>query len=225
MQKLLNLSLIAGLLCLPAFTARAAGAYVVDDADIVDPHTVQIESWFSHSDKNENLGVADIAYQLLPNAEFTLLNAYDAQPADRADTAEAQVKYQWREGDDGKEVASGVVFGIDSDIGNRRFSGLYAYVPSTWAINQTFTLNADLGWQYASITGQNFLTWGIGSELHINDLLSFVGEVFNEGPEKPGLQLGPHFALTKDLALDAIYGHNITGISANWVTVGATVTF
>jgi len=212
-------------LCLPASASFAAGPYFVDDADIVDPGTIQTENWFSHSSKNESIVTDDVAYQLLPHAEFTLLNAYDRQGGKSAnDTLSAQTKYQWREGDEGKNIASSAVLGMNYST-NNRFAGMYAYIPSTWAINDVVNVNADLGWQYTAASNRYFATWGIGTELHASKTLSFIGEVFSENTDKPALQVGSHIGLSENFILDLVYGYGITGTPANWLTAGLTATF
>jgi hypothetical protein len=216
---------LGAVLCALPQTVFAAGAYVVDDAGIVDAGMVQIESWYSHSSRNENLGVVDAAYQLLPHAEFTLRNGYDAQNGSGNDALSAQVKFQWREGDDGKDVQSSAVFGINHSASGNRFAGLYAYIPSTLAVGDALDINADLGWEYEADADRNFLTWGVGAEAHVNDRLSFIGEAFGKNTGLPGAQFGSRFTLLENLVLDAIYGRNVAGTPGNWGTLGLTATF
>jgi hypothetical protein len=216
---------IALIFCLPAPAAFAAGAFFVDDADIVDPDTVQTENWFSHSSRDESIGVDDIAYQLLPGAEFTLLNAVDKMPGvDASDTLTGQVKYKWRDGDEGKDIMSSAVFGIGYGTDNR-FAGAYAYIPSTWKLDEMFDINADLGWQYFADDGRNMVTWGLGGDLHASDALTFSAEVFRQTIGRAGMQAGPRITLSKDVEMDLVYGRDITGTAANWMTAGLTVTF
>jgi hypothetical protein len=39
------------------------------------------------------------------------------------------------------------------------------------------------------------------------------------------MQLGVHHSPTKDIDIDIVYGHNIAGESANWITAALTVRF
>ena len=43
------------------------------------------------------------------------------------------------------------------------------------------------------------------------------------GPTNPRLQSGVRYSPTKDIDCDLIYGRNLTGEGANWITVGLTV--
>jgi hypothetical protein len=229
-KKIRLFPVFAGTLLLPLQAAFAAGPYVVDDADIVEPNKIQIESWYNHSSTNENTGTIDAAYQLLPHAEFTLLNAYDVQSGGNSDLISPQVKYKWRDGDDGKEVASSAVFGFNYSATHNGFSNMFAYIPSTLTLNDIVDINADLGWQYDNDTSRHSLTWGIGTELHASESFSFVGEVFNQQmfgqhETRPGLQCGPRYNMLENLQLDLVYGHDITGVTANWITAGFTAVF
>lgn len=224
MTKTLPVILIAAFFCLPK-AAFAAGAFFVDDAEIVEPDTVQTENWFSHSSKDENVAVDDVSYQLLPRTEFMLLNTID-KPAggDATDTLTGQIKYKWRDGDEAKDVASSAVFGVNYGTDNR-FAGAYAYIPSTWAINELVDVNFDLGWQYLADSNRNMVTWGLSGDLHASDAITLSAEVFRENINRAGMQAGPRITLSKDAELDLIYGRDITGSPANWATAGITLTF
>ena len=39
------------------------------------------------------------------------------------------------------------------------------------------------------------------------------------------MQAGLRYSPTKDIDVDIVYGHNITGEQANWITAGLTVRF
>jgi hypothetical protein len=215
----------AAIFCCGPRAAHAAGAYVVDDAGIVDPGQVQIESWYNHSSKNENIGNVNVENQVLPHTELTLGNAYDSQSAGDSNTLLGQLKYRWRDGDDDKNVGSSIVLGLDHSTIDNHSYGPFAYIPATWAINDTVALNADLGWRYASDLDRHYVTWGLGTVLQANDVLSFVGEIFDQTMGQPGGQLGVHFNMSNSLSWDAKYGRNITVLPGNWVTAGVTVIF
>ena len=210
---------------LPARIAFAASAYGVDDAGLVDPGKVQIESWGSWDDKGNHLAVIDPAYQLLPNAEFSLLMMHSEQSGDHSNLVAPQVKYQWHPGATPQDISSSIALGFSYAADAQKFSGAYAYIPVSLAVSDTVDVNANLGWQYARDEDRHFATWGIGTELHANDALSFIGEVFGRNEERPGLQFGSRYALSPSLLLDAIYGHNINAERGDWITTGITVAF
>jgi hypothetical protein len=211
-------------LLLPLRAALAAGPYVVDDGGIVDPKMIQIESWYSHSNKGENIGAIDAAYQLLPHAEFSLQETYDAMTADESNILSLQVKYQWWEGNEIRNVVGSAVLGVNYADDEQR-SSLYAYVPLTVTINDIVDVNLNIGWNHPWEEGKHFLTWGIGAQLNATGSFSFVGEVFGKNEGRSGLQAGLRAALSKYWAFDAVYGCNITGTVGNWLTAGVTAVF
>ncbi len=77
----------------------------------------------------------------------------------------------------------------------------------------------------------DFLNYGVGTEIHLDQKLSLTGEIFQTngtrktGPTKPALQAGSRYIATKNLILDLIYGKNINGNIHNWLTLGVTILF
>jgi hypothetical protein len=211
------------ILYLPVFPAWAAGPYIVDDADIVDPNMVQIESWYSHSNKDENISTINAAYQLLPHTEVTLQEGHDAQSPSGEDLVSGQVKYQWLDDNKNRHIAAGTVLGI-SDTAQSQHYGFYAYVPTTVAISGTIDLNTDFGWQHTE-NQPHYFNWGMGTVFHATDTVLAIGEIFGKNEGRPGLQLGPRVTVFKSVLLDAVYGHNITGATGNWLTAGITMAF
>ena len=47
----------------------------------------------------------------------------------------------------------------------------------------------------------------------------------NTPPCQPRLQTGLRYRPNEIFSVDLIYGHNITGENANWITVGTTIRF
>ena len=55
---------------------------------------------------------------------------------------------------------------------------------------------------------------------------SVISEVFalmGKGQSNPRFQSGLRYSPTKDVDWDVIYGRNLTGEGANWVTVALTI--
>jgi len=225
MRKLRLITTIAfSALFLPLRTVLAAGPYRVDDGGIVDPKMIQIESWYSHSNKGDNIGTINAAYQLLPHTEFTLQESYDAQTAGDSNILSLQVKYQWCERSEIRNVSGSAVLGVNY-ADDEQFSSLYAYVPVTVTINDIVDVNLNIGWDYPWEEDRHSLTWGIGAVFHGNGSFSFVGEVFGKNEGHSGLQAGLRAALSKYWLFDAVYGRNITGTEGNWLTAGVTAAF
>lgn len=229
MKKFTALALLFFLLPNLAF---AAGAYLVDDGDIVGSKTVQMENWYSHSNTGENIYVTNPAYQLLPNAEFAMQETY-SDTAKTINTLWPQIKYLWHKSEN---VASSTTFGFNYSSSLQKNYGTYAYSATTIKTTEIFDLTFYLGWQNWRHTFRNdksvdLLNLGLNGSLRLTNKLHFVPEIFQSngtyktGPNRPATQFGLRYFANDHLILDTIYGHNINGNNQNWVTLGVTLLF
>jgi hypothetical protein len=124
----------------------------------------------------------------------------------------------------------------------RQVSGFAATVPLTFQFSEEFKLNANLGWLYERTNNHHsWLTWGAGFEWQFAPKLTLIGETFgqlgqlpsveedNPPPARtirePRIQAGLRFTPVETFDIDLIYGRNITGENANWLTLGMNVRF
>jgi hypothetical protein len=223
----LPLAVLIGATVLAARAVPAAGPYVVDDAAITEADTLQIESWYSHADTRERIGVVNLAYQLLPNAEFSLQETHLRRPGsdNDGDVVSVQAKYLWREGGDVGSVAVVSVLGGGYSLDTQRMATFYAYVPVTLRAAEALDVHVNLGWLYDREARRHFATWGLGMEYRFAQMFSLVGEVFGRNEGRSGFQLGPGILLTDGLRLDMVYGHNVLAKSDDMVTVGLSLGF
>jgi hypothetical protein len=71
-----------------------------------------------------------------------------------------------------------------------------------------------------------FGTAGAGVAWNFVPQWSVISEVFalmGTGQSNPRFQSGLRYSPTKDIDCDLVYGRNLTGEVANWITVGLTV--
>ena len=213
----------------------AAGAYLVDDGGVIEKKTLQIENWYSQSTTGEKILVSNPAYQILPDTEFAIQGTHNSISSN-ANTLWPQLKYLWYKPMDQKNISSSLTAGVNYSSNNQKTYGYYAYIPTTIKFNQVFDLHLYLGWQNWRHALRNnksvdFLNYGVGTEIHLNETLSLTGELFQAngmskiGPTKPAIQFGSRYIANKYLILDAIYGKNINGNNQSWMTLGVTVLF
>jgi hypothetical protein len=69
--------------------------------------------------------------------------------------------------------------------------------------------------------------WGAGFQWDFKQSWTLIAEVFGftGDLDEPRFQAGLRFTPTKSVDVDVIYGHNLTGEEANWITAGLTVMF
>jgi hypothetical protein len=107
------------------------------------------------------------------------------------------------------------------------------YVPLTFQLRDDFRINLNAGWQYDGATRLNYALWGAAFEWTFVKPLTLIGEVFGlAGPASdpstittPRAQLGLRITPVSNTDIDLIYGRNINGENANWLTVGVNVRF
>ncbi len=103
----------------------------------------------------------------------------------------------------------------------------FVNVPVTIKVRDDFRLNLNSGWLHDTIDDTNHLTWGAGFEWDFRRQWTLIAEVYGQTGHlsDPRMQAGLRFAPTKTIDLDIIYGRNIAGENANWITAGLTVRF
>ena len=223
---LVGLSLLA---VVPAFAARLGGAYYVDDAEIGKAGTCEIETWSSFAKTGDRIAVLSPACVVNPSSPVELgTNLVDLRSDGQEDvlatvTAKS-VPIPIGRGGFGLAIAAAVVY----DPLNQSGSGLILNVPLTFEFNKDLRLNLNFGGQYYSGGDPHGLygTAGIGASWTFVPQWSVISEMFalmGPGQTNPRFQSGLRYSPNKDRDFDVIYGRNLLGEGANWITIGLTV--
>jgi hypothetical protein len=212
-----------------AFAARLGGAYYVDDAEIGKIGSCEIESWSSFAANGDRIAVFSPACVINPGRPVEVgTNLVDVRFDGREDvlatlTAKTVPIPIGRTGF-GLAIAGALIY----DPLNQTGSGLILNVPVTFEFNKDFRLNINFGAQYYSGGDPHglFATAGAGVSWTFVPHWSVISEVFalmGPGQTNPRFQTGLRYSPTKDIDCDVIYGRNLLGEGANWITVGLTV--
>jgi hypothetical protein len=103
-----------------------------------------------------------------------------------------------------------------------------ATVPTTYQIGEHLQINLDGGWLWDRVNDRHLFSWGAGVEWAPMDKVTLITEVFGfTGGESndPRFQTGIGFTPVQALDIDVIYGRNLAGERANWITLGLNVRF
>jgi hypothetical protein len=213
----------------PAFAARLGGAYYVDDAEIGKVGSCEVESWSSFARTGDRIAVFSPACVVNPSSPIELgTNLVDLRSDGQEDVLATltvkSVPIPIGRAGFGLAIAAAVVY----DPLNQSGSGLIVNVPVTFEFNKDLRLNVNFGAQYYSGGDPHGLygTAGIGASWTFVPQWSVISEVFalmGPGQTNPRFQSGLRYSPTKDLDFDVIYGRNLLGEGANWITVGLTV--
>ncbi len=130
----------------------------------------------------------------------------------------------------GLAISGGTAF----DLLTGENSGSFINVPATLQVTEQFKINLNAGWLYVRAEDLHWITYGAGFEWNFVKPLTLIGEVFGlaghhhvepASVREPRAQLGLRFTPVENIDIDVIYGRNIFGENANWITLGLNVRF
>src|SRR6185437_7709976 len=135
----------------------------------------------------------------------------------------------------------GISGGSTWDLVSGANTGGFINVPVTFQLRENFRVNLNGGWSFDAVNKINYLTWGGGFEWNFVKPLTLIGEIYGQAGKLPAVdedeppapnaireprtQIGLRFSPQDNFDIDVIYGHNITGENAHWLTVGLNVRF
>jgi hypothetical protein len=213
--------------CLATGAHAAGGAYAVDDAAIGSAGECQVESWIAVASNGDFVGVTQPAcvVKLGVPVEFTATLQAVRLDGEWATLTGLQGKFILLPMGS-SNLAIALVLNTLQDT-TKGVNVSFANVPVTLKVRDDFRLNLNSGWLHDSIDATNHFTWGAGFEWDFRQQWTFIAEVYGQTGHlsEPRVQTGLRFAPTKNIDLDLIYGHNIAGENASWITAGLTVRF
>jgi hypothetical protein len=241
MNPIRDLGLCAALiLVLSALAQRAeaaGGAYAVEDADVEEPGECKVESWASFAGNRDRAGVVSFG------CVFNLGRPVELNPQfERARSGGVwgteftfQAKTAILPTGVGK-LGLAIQGGPSFDLQTGDSTGAFITIPATYEFSERFKINLNAGWTYERDDRWHWFTWGAGFEWKFweEKPLTLIGEVFGQlghhDPNQPSLadpraQIGLRYTPVKNVDFDVIYGRNINGENANWITVGLNLRF
>jgi len=215
--------------------ARAAGgSYMVDDFDVNDAGICTLEASYGAARNGDIIAASTpgCGFKLgkLPmeiDGEFQRTRASDVWTANAGTTVKAVLL----------PMTNHVGIGLSTtalwDTTTGASASTNINLPVTLELTNQLRLHVNGGWLYDRGFGQSFATWGISPEYTLNRYVQLTVELFQQSGKTvdprtvntPRLQTGVRLSPTDKLDIDVIYGRNINGENAHWVTVGFTVEF
>ena len=96
-------------------------------------------------------------------------------------------------------------------------------------------INLNTGWTWDRLADRHYWTYGAGLDLRTPDnVWTVTAEVFGQaGPTdpdspyvvRPRAQVGLRWRPVDHFNIDLIYGHNLNGENANWITIATVIRF
>jgi hypothetical protein len=219
---------------LAAGSARAAnGAYAVDAADISEVGSCKVESWISTATNTDFSAVANpsCVANIYRPVELSLQTVRARSDGDWSTTVAPKAKWNIVPTGIGK---LGLAFyaGGSFDVLTGENQSAFAVVPVTWRLSEVMRINAIAGWLWDRTVDQHYLLYGIGFDWKFTETLQWTIEAYGQAGAadtpsvvRPRFQTGVRYRPNEIFSVDLIYGHNIAGENANWITVGTTIRF
>ncbi len=165
------------------------------------------------------------------NLEFTVGGGrarHDDAPATSDYVFQAKTLFRPLETNDwGIGFAVGTIRHPEINPGPNMLGNTYAYIPLSVSLNDDkVILHANLGWLKDKASGQNNLSWGVGSEFKLHARLLGIAETFGDNRSMSYGQVGVRYSVRPDLfQVDATIGQQLSGPGKNhWVSFGIRYT-
>ena len=219
---------------LPAGELRAAnGAYAVDAADISEVGSCKVESWLSTASNTDFSAVANPSCVVNPfqPVELSMLTNHAKSDGEWSTSIQPKAKMNFIPTGIGKLGVSFYAAG-SFDVANGENLTAFAVIPATYRLSETMRINVNGGWLWDRTTDKHFALYGASFDWKFTDTLQWTIEAFGQAGAsdtpstvRPRFQTGVRYRPNEIFSVDLIYGHNITGEGASWITIGTTIRF
>lgn len=217
----------------PLAAHAANGAYAVDAADISEVGSCKVESWMSTATNTDFSAVANPSCVVDPFRPIELsVNVNRARSdGDWSTTLTPKAKTNIMPTGIGRWGFSAYAGGgFDAATGENL--SVFAAIPATYRLSETMRVNLNGGWLWDRTVDRHYLTYGIGFDWKFTETLQWTIEAFGQAGAsdtpsvvQPRFQTGARYRPNEIFSVDVIYGRNITGENANWITLGTTIRF
>ena len=224
----------AGSWSLTGGDARAAnGAYAVDAADISEAGSCKVESWISAATNTDFSAVANpsCVANIFKPVELSLLTNRARSDGDWSTTITPKAKTNLVPTGIGKFGFSFYAAGSFDALTGENLA-VFAVVPATYRLSETMRINLNGGWLWDRTVDRHYLLYGVGFDWKFTDVLQWTIEAFGQAGAsdipsvvRPRFQTGVRYRPNEIFSVDIIYGRNIMGENANWITIGTTIRF
>jgi hypothetical protein len=219
---------------LAADSAQAAnGAYAVDAADISEVGSCKVESWISTATNTDFSAVANpsCVANIYKPVELSLQTVRARSDGDWSTTVAPKAKWNIVPTGIGKLGLSFYAGGSFDVLTGENLSA-FAVAPVTYRLSEVMRINAIAGWLWDRTVDRHYLLYGVGFDWKFTDTLQWTIEAYGQAGAsdtpsvvRPRFQTGVRYRPNEIFSVDVIYGHNITGENANWITIGTTIRF
>ncbi|UZE46853.1 hypothetical protein [Rhodopseudomonas sp. P2A-2r] len=233
LQTALSMLAIGAAVLAPQYAQAANGAYAVDAADISDLGSCKVESWLSTATNTDFSAVANpsCVVDIVRPVELSVMTNRSRSDGDWGTSVAPKAKINLVPTGIGKFGAS-ALGGVAFDAQTGQNTAMFGEIPVTWRFSEVTRINLNAGWLWDRTVDRHYFTYGAGFDWKLTDVFQYTIEVYGQvgaadipSVTRPKFQTGLRYRPNDIFSVDVIYGHNITGENADWITVGTTIRF
>ena len=234
-RRFWGLPVLCAVALLPSQRAIATGAaYQVDTAEISEPGSCKVESWASFAANRDFIAsvapacVVNLYRAVEVSAQFNRTRSDD----EWGTAVTPKLKTQLKPGSIGSWAVA-VTATSSYDLLTGENTGFAFAVPATLRLTNNQRINLNVGYQRDRAASRDYLSYGFGFDTRTSDnVWTVTAEVFgvtgvadNWSAVQPRWQVGLRYRPIDEFNVDLIYGRNLTGENANWITLATVVRF
>jgi hypothetical protein len=219
----------------PGEASAAGGAYVVDTAEVGDPGNCKVETWMSAASNHDFFAaltptcVVDVGRAVEGSVQIGRLRS----DGEWSTSVTPKLKTNLIPTEIGSWGLAGSV-NATYDTSNGQNTALFATLPATLRLSNVVRVNLNGGWNWDRVVDRHYFTYGAGFDWRTPDnVWTLTAEVFGQlgarqdviGVTQPRGQIGLRWRPVDRFNVDLIYGRNLGGENANWITLATTVRF
>jgi hypothetical protein len=230
----LFLSLVLAANCCGQRALAAGTAFAVDTSEVSETGSCKVESWYSGASNQDAIATVNpsCVVDMFGRAiEFGAQFARQRADEDWATSITPKVRTKLIPtsiGSFGLAIGGGASF----DAATGETTSVFAYAPATLRLSETMRININAGWLLDNTVDRNYLTYGIGYDWKLTNVITLTLEAFGQAGHsefspvtEPRFQAGLRYRPVDQFSIDLIYGRNINGEDANWITLATTIRF
>jgi hypothetical protein len=234
MKRAVGLFAVATMAC-GLQQAHAAGtAYAVDTSEVTDTGACKVESWASAASNHDFFAAVNPAcgVNLFLPSELSVQASRARSDGDWVTGLTPKTKVRLIPtaiGSPGLAISATAGY----DLTNHENTSLAVTAPVTLRLSNVVRINLNGGWMWDRTVDRQYLTYGGGVDWRTADnVYTLTAEIFGQigssdiaSVTQPRLQIGTRYRPIDAFSVDLIYGRNIMGENAHWITAGTTIRF
>jgi hypothetical protein len=203
----------------------SGGAFMVDDAGVDDAGTCKVETWAAFANNRDFIGVVAPACVVNLGRPVEFAAALGRVRSDGGWSTDLVLKAKTPiiPLDEGK-FGVALIGGAGFNLTRSETAAAFVSMPISFQVSEPLRLNLNVGALRDVLDDRTLFTWGAGAYVSLTQQVALVAETFGVGDET-GAQLGIRYSPHEKVDFDLIYGRNLTGERADWMTFGVNLRF